>query len=127
MSSTSYNAGRSMGIAHAYFAHKGYGIAMVVNETKSADMLVCPPSDGRQVWHSVQVKTAYKDRGKWVANTCRTTPTGRKPYEPGEVEYFFIEVPGEGMLFLTHKDVAGRDRIYPMSPEFKPWFERRWF
>lgn len=128
MSNTEYHAGRSLGIAHAYFAHHGYDIMFPASDGCPADMVISNRENhGHRIYQTVQVKTAYRDKGRWIANTCRTTDKGREPYLPGEVDFFFIEIPGEGMVFLSYKDLRGRTRINPMSPEFKPWFTKRWF
>ena len=75
--------------AQATLLRCGYAVAKVVNPTSPTD-LVCSV-DGE--WIPIQVKTAYQDGGRLIANLCKTTRTGRERYTEREARAFVIVAP----------------------------------
>lgn len=113
--SSSWKASKSLAVASLFLVDNGFVVARPDSEDTPADLVV-QTADSK--WLPVQVKTAYMDGSTWVANTCRTNPTGREPYGPEEVYYFVIVVPDVGLVWLLHEELQGRNRIRPMSDEF---------
>ena len=84
-------------------------VAIPLDHTSPADLVVKGPLYGGE-WRSVQVKTAYLDRGAMTANVCRTNPTGREPYSRSEVDMFAIIVE-QDVLIIPHSAVAHKTRV----------------
>jgi len=80
--------------AMTWFLSKGCDVATPARENAPYDMVV----KGRTGWRTVQVKTAYLDGKHMRVNLCRTDSTSRKPYEPGETDYFFVVCDSDGYL-----------------------------
>lgn len=87
----------------------GYEVAVPLDHTSPADLVIKGPTIFDS-WQSVQVKTAYPDRGAMTANVCRTNPTGRTPYTQGEVNLFAIIVE-EDVIIIPCSAVRGKSRV----------------
>ena len=108
MANTSKKATRSVAIATAHLIYKGWEVAVPVDPTSVIDLIARNPRT--KEWENIQVKSFYRDRGSMVANLCRTTRAGRKPYGAEEVDWYVL-VLGAHAILLPRPYVGKRTRI----------------
>lgn len=94
--------------AATYFLKEGYEVASPLDPKSTWDVLVRKP--GTPDWRTVQVKTAYIDKGKLTANLSRNTREGRQLYSD-DIHWFFVVYEDARWLFWNG-EVPASGRVY---------------